>query len=101
MGGLTMEWLAFAGTIITALGSLLAVIITNRANNDKMLHQMELQQLSMKADLEKAQAITDTKITELTREVREHNNFAKRVPVIEEQISVANHRILDLERKGG
>ena len=66
-----------------------------------MLHQMELQQLSMKADLEKAQAITDTKITELTREVREHNNFAKRVPVIEEQISVANHRILDLERKGG
>lgn len=96
-----MEWLAFAGTIITALGSLLAVIITNRANNDKMLHQMELQQLSMKADLEKAQAITDTKITELTREVREHNNFAKRVPVIEEQISVANHRILDLERKGG
>ena len=96
-----MEWLAFAGTIITALGSLLAVIITNRANNDKMLHQMELQQLSMKADLEKAQAITDTKITELTREVREHNNFAKRVPVIEEQISVANHRIMDLERKGG
>lgn len=101
MGGLTMEWLGFAGTIITALGSLIAVIITNRANNDKMLHQMEIQQLSMKADLEKAQAITDTKITELTREVREHNNFAKRVPVIEEQISVANHRILDLERKGG
>ena len=96
-----MEWLGFAGTIITALGSLIAVIITNRANNDKMLHQMEVQQLSMKADLEKAQAITDTKITELTREVREHNNFAKRVPVIEEQISVANHRILDLERKGG
>lgn len=96
-----MEWLGFAGTIITALGSLIAVIITNRANNDKMLHQMEIQQLSMKADLEKAQAITDTKITELTREVREHNNFAKRVPVIEEQISVANHRILDLERKGG
>lgn len=96
-----MEWLGFAGTIITALGSLIAVIITNRANNDKMLHQMEIQQLSMKADLEKAQAITDTKISELTREVREHNNFAKRVPVIEEQISVANHRILDLERKGG
>jgi hypothetical protein len=96
-----MEWLGFAGTIITALGSLIAVIITNRANNDKMLHQMEIQQLSMKADLEKAQAITDTKITELTREVREHNNFAKRVPVIEEQISVTNHRILDLERKGG
>lgn len=96
-----MEWLGFAGTLITAIGSLIAVIITNRANNDKMLHQMEVQQLTIKAELEKAQAITDTKITELTREVREHNNFAKRVPVIEEQISVANHRILDLERKGG
>lgn len=93
-----MEWLGFAGTIITALGSLLAVIVTNRANNDKIMHQMELQQLNIKAELEKAQAITDTKITELTREVREHNNFAKRVPVIEEQIKVANHRIEDLER---
>lgn len=93
-----MEWLGFAGTIITALGSLVAVIITNRANNEKIMHQMELQQLNIKAELEKAQAITDTKITELTREVREHNNFAKRVPVIEEQIKVANHRIEDLER---
>lgn len=44
-----------------------------------------------------AQAVTDTKIEELTREVREHNNFAKRVPVLEEQVKVANHRIADLE----
>ena len=94
-----MEWLGFAGTLITALGSLIAVIVTNRANNDKMMHQMELQQLNIKAELKQAQAVTDTKITELTREVREHNNFAKRVPVIEEQIKVANHRIEDLERK--
>lgn len=50
-------------------------------------------------NLDKAQAVTDTKIDELTREVREHNNFAKRIPVIEEQIKVANHRIDDLERK--
>lgn len=47
----------------------------------------------------KTQAITDTKIEELTREVREHNNFAKRMPVVEEQIKVINHRIDDLERK--
>ena len=94
-----MEWLNLLGTIITAVGAIIAVIITNKGNNDKMIHQMEVQQLTIKAELEKAQAITDTKITELTREVREHNNFAKRVPVIEEQISVANHRILDLERK--
>ena len=48
----------------------------------------------------KAQAVTDARLDELTREVREHNNFARRVPVLEEQIKVANHRIDDLERKG-
>lgn len=45
----------------------------------------------------KQQAITDTKLDELTREVRELNNLAQRVPVIEEQIKVINHRIQDLE----
>lgn len=45
----------------------------------------------------KQQAITDTKLDELTREVREHNSFAQRVPVIEEQIKVINHRIQNLE----
>lgn len=45
----------------------------------------------------KAQAVTETKMEELTREVREHNNFAKRMPVVEEQIKVINHRIDDLE----
>ena len=45
----------------------------------------------------KQQAIIDTKLDELTREVREHNSFAQRVPVIEEQIKVINHRIQDLE----
>lgn len=49
------------------------------------------------AKLDKRQAVTDTKLEELTREVREHNNFARRVPVLEEQIKVANHRIADLE----
>lgn len=47
----------------------------------------------------RAQAVTDTRLDELTREVREHNHFARRVPVLEEQIKVANHRIEDLERK--
>ena len=45
----------------------------------------------------KSQAVTDTKLEELTREVREHNNFARRVPILEEQMKVANHRIADLE----
>ena len=45
----------------------------------------------------KAQAITETKLDELTREVREHNHFARRMPVVEEQIRVLSHRIGDLE----
>lgn len=45
----------------------------------------------------RSRAITDTKLEELTREVREHNSFARRMPVVEEQIKVINHRIADLE----
>ena len=47
---------------------------------------------------QKSQAVTETKLEELTREVREHNNFARRVPVLEEQMKVVNHRIEDLEQ---
>lgn len=77
--------------LITAGLSLVGVMITNYFNNkslsDKVTHQLEV-----------AQAVTDTKIEELTREVRTHNNFAQRIPVMEEKIVVANHRIDDLER---
>jgi len=47
----------------------------------------------------KQQAVTETKLDELAREVREHNNYARRMPVVEEQIKVINHRIADLEAK--
>ena len=46
-----------------------------------------------------AQAVTETKLEELTREVRLHNGFAQRMPVVEEQIKVINHRLADLERE--
>ena len=55
----------------------------------------------MDAKLDKQQAVTETKLEELTREVRAHNNFAQRIPVLEEQIKVANHRIEDLEKEKG
>ena len=87
-----MEWIGLVGTFITAAGSLVAVILTNKANNDKMLHQMELQQLNIKAELHEAQAVTDTKIDELTREVRQHNNFATRIPVLESKIEALEKR---------
>lgn len=47
----------------------------------------------------KSQAVTETKLEELTREVRAHNNFAQRIPVLEEKMKVADHRITDLEEK--
>ena len=56
---------------------------------------------SMDAKLDKQQAVTETKLEELTREVRAHNNFAQRIPALEEQIKVANHRIADLEKERG
>ena len=52
---------------------------------------------AMGSKLDKQQAVMETKLDSLTREVREHNNFAKRMPVVEEQIKVINHRIEDLE----
>ena len=48
----------------------------------------------------RAAAVTETKLEELTREVRQHNNFARRMPVVEEQIKFINHRLRDLEQKG-
>ena len=84
--------------IIVAAFSLVGVIFTAVWQNKKLGADFEKQSELADARLEKAQAVTDAKIDELTREVREHNNFARRVPIIEEQIKVANHRIEDLER---
>ena len=81
--------------------SLIGVIVTAVFQSRGITKELEKQSALEDARLEKAQAITDNKIEELTREVREHNNFAKRVPVLEEQIRVANHRIQDLEKKVG
>ena len=79
---------AIVVALITGGLSLIGVIITNLAGQ---------QQTEQK--LATAQAVTDTKIEELAREVRKHNDFAQRVPVLEEQIKVASHRIADLEKK--
>ncbi len=73
--------------IITGGLSLIGVVITGVATSRKSENNMKV-----------SQAITDTKLEELTREVRQHNNFAKRMPVVEEQIRVINHRLADLEQ---
>ena len=73
--------------LITGCLSLAGVIVSNRKTTTQVAHKLETHQ-----------AVTDTKLEELTREVRLHNGFAQRMPVVEEQIKVINHRLTDLER---
>ena len=73
--------------IVVGVLSLIGVMITNSRANSKMQNEMKT-----------SQAVTDERISELTREVRLHNNFAQRIPVIEEQIKVVNHRVGNLEQ---
>lgn len=80
---------AIIAAVASGVLSLCGVIITNAQSNKKIEHQLET-----------TQAVTNCKIEELTREVREHNNFARRMPVVEEQIKVINRRLSDLEQKG-
>ena len=72
-------WETIAGAVVTGLLTLMGVLISNS----------------------RSQAVTETKLEELTREVREHNNFARRVPVVEEQLRVMDRRMTALEKHIG
>lgn len=74
--------------VCSMIVGVVSAVISAKATGNDVQKRMEI-----------AQAVTDTKLTELTREVRAHNHFAQRLPVVEEQIKVANHRIGDLERQ--
>ena len=74
--------------VITGGMALVGVIISNHAAGRRMDDSLRL-----------SQAVTEAKLEELTREVRKHNNFAERMPVVEEQIRVINHRLKDLEQE--
>lgn len=85
---MVLEALISAGaSIVVGILALVGVIITNNRANNKM-----------QSSINTAQAVTDERIRELTREVRMHNDFARRIPVIQEQIKVVNHRVSDLEQ---
>lgn len=84
--------------LIAAAASVIGQLLISRKSSTETFARLDKQSELADARLEKAQAVTDAKIDELTREVREHNNFARRVPVLEEQIKTVNHRIDDLER---
>lgn len=78
-------WLVFAGTIITAAGSIIAVVLTNNRANREIMSRME-----------SSDAVQEEKIAELTREVRKHNNFAERVPILEGDMKVLNEQIKNI-----
>ena len=81
---------AICVSVISGLLTLAGVCVTAWASAKKTRSEVTDR-------LQLAQAVTDTKLDDLAREVREHNNFARRMPVVEEQIKVINHRLADLE----
>lgn len=83
-----MDNTAIITAVISALVTIFTVIINSKATENKI-----------SAELKINQAVTDEKLKTLTDEVKKHNAFAERIPVMEEQIRVANHRIDDLEKK--
>lgn len=86
MSEIATSLISAGASVLVGLLALLGVVITNNKSNKKVQDKLNV-----------SQAVTDTKIDELTREVRLHNNFAEKIPVINEQIKVINHRIDDLE----
>lgn len=72
--------------VITGVFSLVGIIVTVNKSNAKLMTEL-------KAEQQKAQAVTDLRLDELTREVREHNNFAKRMPVVENEVQWIKEKI--------
>ncbi len=83
---MTTALISAGASVLVGILTLIGVMITNSKSNREIEHKLQT-----------AQAVTDTKIEELTREVRLHNHFAERIPVLQEQLKVVNHRISDLE----
>lgn len=86
-------------SIITSVFTFAGVVITVISTNKKTAQTINEQHMNLTHELDRQQAVFDARLEELTREVREHNGFARRMPVVEEQIKVINHRLEDIERK--
>lgn len=94
---MTEAWIGLLGSVLVAAITYLGVVHQSRESNKETLAQLKAHSDAADAKMATAQAVTDTKLEALTLEVRKHNNFAERIPVLEEQMKVANHRISDLE----
>lgn len=94
---------AVSGTL-ALIGVIITVVATVRKSNQEILNELrrqsEIEDQKLDAKLEKFQAVTDTKLEELTREVRKHNGFAERMPVVEEQIKTIYKKLDRLEADG-
>lgn len=90
--------------LLALIGVIITVVATVRKSNQDIINELkrqsEIDDQKLNAKLEKFQAVTDTKIEELTREVRKHNGFAERMPVVEEQIKTIYKKLDKLESDG-
>ena len=77
---------------VSLAGTIATVVLTNKHTLSELDKKSELSDVKLEAKLKEYQAVTDTKLTELTREVREHNNFARRMPVLEQRVDQLEHR---------
>ena len=84
--------------LITGGAAIIGNIITARKSSQEVAHKLEINQREMAHKLETQQAVTDTKIEELTREVRAHNNFAQRMPVVENEIKNLQGTVNNLQQ---
>ena len=86
-------------SIISAIATILVVIINSKSSRKDMLNELQRRQELSDAKLEQSQAVTNTKLEALAEEVREHNNFARRMPAVEERLSGVADRVAALEHK--
>jgi hypothetical protein len=88
---------AIVVALITGACAVISQLIIAKVNNDKLFSELdkrsELTDQKLEAKINQYAAVTDTKLTELTREVRSHNNFAQRLPVLEEKVAQIEHRV--------
>lgn len=87
MGSIAVALIAAGSSIIVGILTLVGVVITNSKSNRDLQQKLEI-----------SQAVTDTKIESLTTEVREHNNFAKRMPLVEQEIKDLKKEVAELRK---
>lgn len=100
---------ALIPSVLTLVGVIITNLCTSSSNDKKrakenaeVINNIKLENTKVinefKLEVTKNQAVTDTKIEELTREVREHNNFAKRMPVVENEIKHIEEKMTELHK---